>query len=202
MIYFDNLKMAHSDCIPDPVCTIDDELWQECCYLTIGKDFDIINGNFVDLRQTEEYKSQKLIEAKTDKHAENIQKAKQAVENGYVTFKNAQIETNAQTVGDLTATMLMLQAQQNVILSISEESFGHTEASAEVSYTWLSKDDKAIELNLDDFITLGNLIASYKNTIWNEKYITFKSAIENAETLEELEGLEINYINNDLQAND
>lgn len=202
MIYFDNLKMAHSDCIPDPVCTIDDELWQEICYLTIGKDFDIINGNFVDLRQTEEYKSQKLIEAKTDKHAENIQKAKQAVENGYVTFKNAQIETNAQTVGDLTATMLMLQAQQNVILSISEESFGHTEASAEVSYTWLSKDDKAIELNLDDFITLGNLIASYKNTIWNEKYITFKSAIENAETLEELEGLEINYINNDLQAND
>ena len=56
-----------------------------------------------------------LIQLKAEKLSENTQKAKLAVENGYVTFKNAEFETNVQTVGDLTATMLMLQAQQNAL---------------------------------------------------------------------------------------
>ena len=189
-----------------------------------------------------------LLKAKEQKHIENTQKAKQAVENGYVTFKNAQFETNAQTVGDLTATMLILQNEQaeceggadEAATTLQEDTFiasevnltaevsqnetdssvaslpqndnktvilnptifegeeSKTDISAlpqydELTYTWLSKDDKAIELTLEDFSTLGNLIAAYKNTIWSEKYIAFKTAIENAKTLEELNEIEIDY---------
>ena len=112
---------------------------------------------------------------KIAKQTENTKKAKQAVENGYVTFKGAQFETNAQTVGDLTASMLLVQ-----------------QAGLE-SYSWLTKDDKVVELTLEDFGTLGGLIAQYKAGIWNGKYLNFKTQIENAETIEEVNNIELNY---------
>lgn len=120
-------------------------------------------------------KEQKLAETKSKKQAENTTKAKQAVENGHVVFKNAEFETNAQTVGDLTATMLLMQA-------------GGME-----TYLWLSKDDQAVELSLADFGTLGELIAEFKNTIWQEKYLAYKTQIEQAETLETVENIVIEY---------
>lgn len=134
-----------------------------------SENYILLNGAFVT--ETEALQAEK-----SQKHLENTQKAKQAVENGHVTFKNAQFETNAQTVGDLTATMLLMQAS------------GSTEP-----YIWLSKDDLAVELTVKDFGTLGGLIAEYKNTIWQEKYIAFKNQIEQAETLTELEEIKIEY---------
>ncbi len=123
-------------------------------------------------RKSEE---QKLSEAKIIKQAENTRLAKLAVENGHVVFKGAEFETNAQTVGDLTATMLLMQA-------------GGME-----TYLWLSKDDQAVELSLADFGTLGGLIAEFKNTIWQEKYLAYKTQIEQAETLETVENIVIEY---------
>ena len=133
------------------------------------ENYIFLNGAFVT-------ETEALQAKKSEKQAENTSKAKQAVENGHVVFKNAQFETNAQTVGDLTATMLLMQAS------------GSTEP-----YTWLSKDDKAVELSVEDFGFLGGLIAEFKNTVWNEKYIAYKTAIEQAETLVELEEIEIGY---------
>ena len=118
-----------------------------------------------------------LEQTRFGKQAENTTKAKNAVENGYVTFKDAQFETNAQTVGDLTATMLMLQAQQD----------------PNAIYMWLSKDDKVVELTLEDFGTLGGLIAEYKNTIWQEKYIAYKTQIEQAQTVDAVNNINLDY---------
>ena len=118
-----------------------------------------------------------LEQARFEKQAENTTKAKNAVENGYVVFKGAEFETNAQTVGDLTATMLMLQAQQD----------------SNATYLWLSKDDKVVELTLEDFGTLGGLIAEYKNTIWQEKYITYKTQIEQAQTVDAVNNINLDY---------
>ena len=118
-----------------------------------------------------------LKQARFEKQAENTTKAKQAIEDGYVTFKDAQFETNAQTVGDLTATMLMLQAQQD----------------PNAIYMWLSKDDQVVELTIEDFGTLGGLIAEYKNTIWQEKYITYKTQIEQAQTVDEVNNINLDY---------
>ena len=117
-----------------------------------------------------------LAKAKAEKHAQNSKNAKAAVENGFVTYKNAQFETNAQTVGDLTATMLLLQGE-----------------GENATYTWLSKDDKAVELETADFIALGALISQYKNEIWNIKYITNKHLIDAASTLKTLENVDITY---------
>lgn len=64
----------------------------------------------------------------------------------------------------------------------------------ELTYLWLSKDDQAVELSLADFGTLGGLIAEFKNTIWQEKYIAYKTAIEQAETVEAVENIVIDYI--------
>ena len=118
-----------------------------------------------------------LKQARFEKQAENTTKAKQAIEDGYVTFKDAQFETNAQTVGDLTATMLMLQAQQD----------------PNAIYMWLSKDDQVVGLTIEDFGTLGGLIAEYKNTIWQEKYITYKTQIEQAQTVDEVNNINLDY---------
>ena len=162
--------------IDNPLCVVEQAEWDNFCLLTLGKDYDITSDGIIDLRQTQPYIKAEIARLKAEKQAENTQKAKLAVENGFVTFKNAQFETNAQTVGDLTATMLILQAS------------GSTEP-----YIWLSKDDLAVELTVEDFGTLGGLIAEYKNTIWQEKYIVFKNQIEQAETLTELEEIEIEY---------
>ena len=122
------------------------------------------------------FAAKELAKAKAEKHAQNIKNAKAAVENGFVTYKNAQFETNAQTVGDLTATMLLLQGE-----------------GENATYTWLSKDDKAVELETADFAALGALISQYKNEIWNIKYSTNKHLIDAASTLKTLENVDITY---------
>ena len=128
----------------------------------------LVDGKYV-------VENEALILAKEQKQKENTALAKNAVENGYVDFKGAQFETNAQTVGDLTASMLLVQ-----------------QAGLE-SYSWLTKDDKVVELTLEDFGTLGGLIAQYKAGVWNEKYLNFKEQIENAETIEEVNNIELDY---------
>lgn len=135
-----------------------------------------VDGNWY-LSEKCPHKSAEIIlqELKVQKQEENTRLAKLAVENGHVVFKNAEFETNAQTVGDLTATMLLMQA-------------GGIE-----TYSWLSKDDQAVELSTEDFGTLGALIAEYKNTIWQEKYIAYKTAIEQAETVEAVNAIAIEY---------
>lgn len=132
------------------------------------ENYVLINGAYL-------LESEALKIIKSDKQKENTALAKQAVENGYVDFKGAQFETNAQTVGDLTASMLLVQ-----------------QAGLE-SYSWLTKDDKVVELTLEDFGTLGGLIAQYKAGVWNEKYLNFKEQIENAKTIEEVNNIELDY---------
>ena len=116
-----------------------------------------------------------LAKKKENKFNENTAKAKEAVEEGYVEFKDAEFETNAQTVGDLTATMLLMQA------------------SGLETYDWLSKDDKVVTLTLEDFGTLGGLIAAFKNVVWSIKYLYFKSLIEAATTPSEVDDIVIDY---------
>lgn len=174
-IYFNRHKQAFAYKIDDYLCTVDDNLWNEFCILKLGVDYDVDENGIIDLRQTPEYIAEQLAKAKDFKFAENTEKAKQAIENGYVTFKDAEFETNAQTVGDLTATMLMIQS------------------SGINFYEWLSRDDKVVELSVEDFITLGSLIANFKNIVWNEKYIDFKIQIEECQTVEEVNTIDINY---------
>lgn len=56
MIYFDNNKEAYAYEIENYICKIDDILWHQ--YANTDK-WDIINGEFVDISDTEEYKRKK-----------------------------------------------------------------------------------------------------------------------------------------------
>ena len=176
LVYFDKNKKSYQQPIDKPFATDDLEKWlNEFCTLKLGIDYDVDENGIIDLRQTPEYKQKELEKAKSDKHAENTAKAKLAIENGYVEYKDAEFETNAQTVGDLTATMLLMQA-------------GGIE-----SYTWLSKDDKEVELTVEDFGILGGLIADFKGNIWQNKYLYFKNLIAAAQTAEDVRAIDINY---------
>ena len=146
--------------------------WANAEILETDRNIIKLNGEFVF---EDEHLSEILASAKAAKQQENTEKAKQAVENGHVVFKGAEFETNAQTVGDLTATMLLMQA-------------GGVE-----SYLWLSKDDQAVALTVEDFGTLGGLIAAYKNSVWQEKYINYKVAIEQAQTVDAVNAIVLDY---------
>lgn len=146
--------------------------WADLPIQQTDRNIILLNGAFVF---EDEHLSEILASAKAAKQAENTEKAKLAVENGHVVFKNAEFETNAQTVGDLTATMLLMQA-------------GGVE-----SYLWLSKDDQSVALTVEDFGTLGGLIATYKNAIWQEKYINYKSQIEQAQTVDAVNTIDLDY---------
>jgi len=132
-------------------------------------------NNWTDGTVNPDFDTDRINALKSQLNEENTRLAKLAVENGFVEFKNAQFETNAQTVGDLTATMLLMQA------------------SGIESYSWLSKDDKIVELSLADFGSLGGLIAGFKAHIWNEEYLGYKNQIDGAQSYEELKEIEIEY---------
>ncbi len=124
-----------------------------------------------------------LQEAKNKKQKEASDKAKLAIENGYVEYKNAKIETNTQTVSDLNTIRQMC-----VVLG-------------QTTYNWLSKDDILLNLIIDtqnpvendDFVKIGVLITEFKNKIWTEEYTGYLNAILNAQTLEEINNINIDY---------
>ena len=128
-----------------------------------------------DLVLNPNWEAETFAKIKAEKLAEASQKAKQTIEKGYIEFQDAKIETNAQTVGDLTATMLLMQA-------------GGLD-----TYSWLSMDDVELELSVNDIAAVGSLIAAYKNEIWNTKYLGFVEQINNAETLKDLKAIKIEY---------
>ena len=67
MIYFNDKKEAFGYFIPDYICSIEDSFWLNFSGLPCGYAWDIINGEFKDLRETENYK--KYLE---DKEKERI----------------------------------------------------------------------------------------------------------------------------------
>ena len=133
--------------------------------------------------ETEEaYNSRMLANSKFLKHSENIKKAKEAVEQGYIEFKGALFETNTQTINDL---------DKERQLSIIE---------GKTSSTWLSMDDQIVELVInteneteDDFVKIGFLVKAYKNNIWVNKYLAYKAQIEEATTAEDVNSINIDY---------
>lgn len=61
MIYFDNNKQAFAFEIPNYICTIEDDIWNN--YAGTDK-WDIIDGQFTDITDTEEYKKRQAQETR------------------------------------------------------------------------------------------------------------------------------------------
>ena len=56
MIYFDINKRAHSYIINNPLCVVEDSVWQEYSLLTQGIEYDVTAEGIIDLRDSAEYK--------------------------------------------------------------------------------------------------------------------------------------------------
>ena len=156
----------------------------------IAKNFkNVITTNFDDYTPTNDkyiyldgviflnpnYEAQKLILSKEAKQQENLAKANEAITNGYVVYKNCKFETNTDNQSNMTATANLMQAQPIE------------------STPWLSKDNIPIELTLEDFLNIGALILEFKTNLWTNVYAGFEAQIEDAQTIEEVESIEIVY---------
>jgi len=122
-----------------------------------------------------EYEIQKLAEIKQLKNSENIQKAYEAEENGFIVYNDALFETSSSNISKLTSQFAMIQS--GILESVQ----------------WLSKDDVQLTLTVDDIMAIGKLMAEYTGNIWNDKYLNFKKQINSAETITELESIIIKY---------
>lgn len=119
---------------------------------------------------------EKLKEAKENKYNECLEKAYLYQQNGTVEYKNCEFEmsdSNRKNLSD-TEEALKLMGQTSTI--------------------WNDKDDNLVELTIDDiqYIRL-NLILATIQKLWIEKYPTYKQQIEDAQTVDEVEGIIIDY---------
>ena len=58
---------------------------------------------------------------------------------------------------------------------------------------WTSKEDNVRQLNLEQCLTISMGIGAIQSSVWNVQFIAYKTAIENAETIAEVERININY---------
>lgn len=173
MIYFNNKKQAYAYEIPKYIATVEDNVWAE--YAGTDK-WDIIDGVFTDITDTPEYIAKHLAEAKEAKYKEALQKANEYQQNGSVEYKNCVFEMSDSNRKNLSDTEEALKLM------------GETET------TWLDKDDNYIVLTIEDiqYIRL-NLILATIQQLWIVKYPHYKQLIEQAETIEEVEAIVIDY---------
>ena len=60
MIYFSNEKLPFMEKIENPLCVISDEEWAKITPNDkLGVEWDIVNGEFILIKETEEYKEEK-----------------------------------------------------------------------------------------------------------------------------------------------
>lgn len=174
MIYFDSDKQAYAFEIPEYICSIEDNIWAE--YAGTDK-WDIIDGVFTDITDTPEYIARHLAEAKENKYNEALQGAKDYIDNEavYQYDENNSIEATDGNIGKMTAN-----------------AFGLAQGAIE-TVTWTSKEDNVLILNADDVARILLGLGAVQAEVWNVKFVAYKNEIEQAETIEEVEAIVINY---------
>lgn len=112
-----------------------------------------------------------LMQAKEQKIAENDKKRDIALLSG-VTYQNILFDSDTEQKTNLTAKFLMMSDTDTV--------------------TWFGMDNQALLCTKADILAIGQLIEELHSFCWeNNAYI--KEQIANAETVEEVNAIEINY---------
>lgn len=144
-------------------------------YFVENKDkFAVVEGVLTDISETDDYKAEKLAQAKALKLDENKQKRDERIARG-VAFKGERFEIDADNKINLYATMMTMSEGETVL--------------------WSSADNAVVELSYSDVNELYALIMTVTEVIWapaglNTNYL---SQIQAAQTLEELENINIDY---------
>ena len=128
MIYFDNENNAYAFEIENPVCSISDELWNE-----LSSDDDawkIENGQFVDLRNTEEY--QKILRQRERERINKLSLTKREVFLALYADKGVTPEQLEAQISDPAALIEFRYAERyfrgNVLIDLIGQRLGYTSA--------------------------------------------------------------------------
>ena len=121
-----------------------------------------------------------LQQAKENKLNEALEGAKNFIENEacFQFDKTNSIEATDGNIGKLTAYALGFQTGQ----------FDEVE--------WTSKEDNVITLNQEALLTVLMGLGAIQSNVWNVQYVGYKTQIEQAETVEAVNEIEVNYDNN------
>lgn len=178
------MYMVNSDMQPQPVTTYG-ALPEGYAPATAAQAEKIIEDNLFYIVQNgvlienPNYEEQKIAELKAQKYDEALTGAKDFIDNEavYRFDENNTIEATDGNIGKLTAYAL-----------------GFTTGTIEVVY-WTSKEDNVLELNQEDLLNVLTGLGAIQSDVWNVQFIAYKQAIDEAQTIEEVEEIEINYVN-------
>ena len=155
-------------------------------YKSIGMiEFDVeqsdIDGNWY-LKELCPHKSdeQKLQEAKDAKYQEANSKANEFLQSGEALYEfeeGKHIEATDGNIAKMNAYLTGLQAG-----SFEE-------------VVWVSKEDEALALNAEDVATILLGLGQVQADVWSVQFLTYKDAIDEATTVEEVNAIEISYHN-------
>lgn len=122
-----------------------------------------------------------LNDAKNKKYQEALTKAKLFIDNGavYQYDENNSIEATDGNIGKMTAYALAFQT-----------------GTVDKVY-WTSKEDNVLELDAEDILTILTGLGAIQSAVWNIKFVSYKTAIEQAQTVDEVNAIEINYESED-----
>lgn len=183
-IYFDNNKQAYAQEIPDYICKITLEKWEEFQHLALGKDYEVEKDNFIDLRKTPEYIAEKFKIKQDEKLAENDFIANKTLNNIF-TIEVGENKTPCKFLYD-----------EKTERNLTSSALGFITGQYETKQ-WTDEQGITVNLTAEDIETVLLTFNEFANNVW-AMWGNFKQQIENAETVEELNGIELNYGNSNL----
>lgn len=123
-------------------------------------------------------KEKELIQAKENKKAEALLKANEYINNGEALFEFEQskhIEATDGNIGKFTAYLIGF------------------EKGLYETVRWNTKEDKNVELNVEQVAFILQGLANVQSDVWTWKYPYYLEQIELAQTIEEVENIVIDY---------
>ena len=126
-----------------------------------------------------ELNSKKLEKAKEAKIEENDTKRDIALNNG-VTYREVLFDSDTDQKVNLLATVSTIGDEETIV--------------------WYGMDNQPLECTKEDLVNIGGLITSLHSFCWN-KNAEIKNQIAEAHSLEDVEAIEINYIQEDNEVN-
>lgn len=145
MIYFDNNKQAYAYEIPNYIATVEDNIWAE--YASTDK-WDIIDGVFTDITNTEEYKEKKeKEEAQRISHLKCTKRVLalmlQQMGISYTRLKDL-IATNEQA--QLEWELCVELERCNPLLDIMGQQLGITPEQLDIMFKYANGEDVELEV--------------------------------------------------------
>lgn len=127
-----------------------------------------------------DFEREELDNAKANKYKEACLKAKSFLEEGKALFpfENYHIEATDGNIAKMTAYAL---------------SYATGQLNPEETVVWNTKEDKTVELNKTQISEILSGLGRVQTNVWNIQYPKFLQKIEDAQTIDEINEIEIEY---------